>query len=193
MRWRAWRRQKLRFLKVIYRITSITCWKGGGEYWRQQFSPQMTSMIWEEEGKKKKKHDVRSQVSQTHEHGLGATKALPVFNCHYIFMNTGYISRTTLQFTTVQWKESFLTSQRTNLLWYLRLYVKQWHAFKAHTVLYFIGHKYQTTLVSHHLHFLFASTYVSFSLLRKTVPLCGILQNTDFVYFLSYTKAFRQV
>jgi hypothetical protein len=107
-------------------------------------------------------------------------------------MNTGHISQTTPQFATVQWKESFLTSHRTNLLWYSRLYVKQWQVFKAHTVLYFIGHMYQTTLVSHHLQFLFASANVSFSLLRKTVLYCGILQNTDSVsFFLSCRKGIQ--
>jgi hypothetical protein len=82
-------------------------------------------------------------------------------------MNTGDISQTTLQFTTVQRKKGLLTSHWINLLWYSRLYVKQWQVFKAHTSPYFIGHKYQTTLVSHHLQFLFASTNVSVSLLSK--------------------------
>jgi len=109
-------------------------------------------------------------------------------------MNTGYISQTTPQFTTAQRKESFLTSHRTNLLWYSRRYVKQWQVFKAQTVLYFIAHKYRTTLVSHHLQFLFASTNVSCSLPTKIALYCGILQNTDFVsFFLSCRKAFRHV
>jgi hypothetical protein len=193
MQWRRWERRELSRLKVIYRITSITRWNGWIILVSTIFDANDVNDLGGRGGGIKE-HDVRSQVSHRHmSTGYGQQKPHSYSIATIYSWTQAIFHRLHCSLQQFNGKKAFshLTEQTC---FDIQDYVKQWQAFKAHTELYFIGHKYQTTLVSYHLQFLFAYTNVPFSLLRKRVLYCGILQYTDFVsFFLSCRKAFRHV